>query len=189
MLNRVINILNGRILHWGNTNNVYIKLLIERAKHFPPKTEILLTQFSLASYLMSEELLGPDKGKNRIIKKDSKKVTAEQFKSLHNLHIWSFIALFCLQNSRYRKNILEVGKEFIDINKNEIEMIRLILSFKSMDNIDISQCTFTLFKKVCLILEYESKNSLQESLSFSPMLLILYSRAMKTCKVEWGISE
>ncbi len=184
-LNKLKNIISGTILHWVNANNDYVKYLTERANCFPPKIETLLVQFSLSSYLLSEELLGPDKGGNKIIKKDPKLVTAAQFKSLHNLQIWFFLALFSLQHPDYRKNILKAGKEFIDINEVEKEMVFLVLGFKSMDNFDVGQSAFTLYKKICLILKYNSVDSLSESLSYTHMVVELYYKAMRSCKIEW----
>jgi hypothetical protein len=96
--------------------------------------------------------VGPNQGSKRIVKIDPKKITADQFRSLHHLNIWTFMALFGHQNPQLRDSFFAACKDFIGIQENEKRIAQYVLQ---MEEIDVGKICSTLFTEMAAILKYE----------------------------------
>ena len=180
MITWLSNVVTGRFRHWNDANNTHISALFERSKEFPPAIESLLTQFTIASYIVVDSLFGPDKGNKRIIKIDSKNITAEQFRSLHNLNIWTFVALFGLQNPQIRDSVFAACEDFIGVGENERRMIQ---SVSEMEEIDVGRVCSTLYPQITKTLGIQGEGVL-DCFMLSPLISTAYSGAMDRYKIE-----
>jgi len=178
MITWLLNVLTGRICHWNDANNSYLSALVDRAKQFPPAIEPLFTQFTFASYIVVDSLVGPNKESKRIIKKDLKSITAEQFRALHNLNIWTFVALFGLQNPSFRDACFAACKDFIGIQENEKKMVQRVLE---MEKTDVGQICSTLFPEITKVLEYQDEG-FTDWIMVTPAFTMGYSQAMEAYK-------
>lgn len=178
MITWLSNVFTGRFRHWNEANNSYVSALVERAKQFPPAIEPLFTELTAASYVVVDSLVGPDKGSKRIIKKDPKDITAEQFRSLHNLNIWTFVALFGLQNPQFRDSFFAACKDFIGIQENEKRMAHHVLE---MHEIDVGKICSTLFPEITKILGHQDEGFL-DWFMLTPSFSIAYSQALEAYK-------
>lgn len=182
MITWISNVVTGRYQHWNDTNNTYISFLLERSKEFPPAIEPLFTQFTLSSYTVVDFLVGPDKGSKRIIKIDPKTITSEQFRLLHNLNIWTFVALFGRQNPQLRDSFYAACRDFIGLE--EVENGRsLTQTAIEMEEIDISKVCLTLYPEITCILKIRSK-SIFDELMLTPLFTAVYSGAVEAYKKE-----
>ena len=178
MITWLSNILSGRYRHWNKANNIYLNTLVARAKQFPPAIAPLFFQFTAASSIVVDLLVGPDQGSKKIIKKDPKEITAEQFWSLHHLNIWTFVAVFGRQNPQFRDPLFMASEDFVGIQENEKRIAQFVLQ---MEGIDAGKICSTLFLEIAKILEYESEGFLDWYM-LTPCFSIGYSHAMKKYK-------
>jgi hypothetical protein len=172
------NVISGRFRHWNDTNNAYVSALVERAQQFPPAIEPLFIQLTAASYVVVDSLVGPDQGRKRIIKKDSKQITAEQFRSLHHLNIWTFMALFGYQNPQFRDSFFAACKDFIGIQENEKRVAQAVLQ---MEKLDVATICSALFPEITRVLDYEG-GSILDWLLLTPSFSLAYSQAVEAYK-------
>ena len=178
MINWISNVLSGRYRHWNDENNTYVNDLVERAKQFPPAIKPLFTNFTMASYGVVESLIGPDQGRHKIIKKDSKKINGQQFQSLHHLNIWAFISIFCHQNPKFRDSFFTACQDFIGMQENERELTEKVLG---MEELDVGEVCSILFPRVSKILEYES-GDLLDWYKLTPYFSSAYTQALEAYK-------
>lgn len=176
MITWLSNVITGRFQHWNEANNTYISVLYARTKQFPPAIEPLLFHFIVGSLVLVEWLVGPDKGRKRIIKKDANTISAQQFQSLHNLNIWTFMALFGHQNPEFHDSFFAACEDFIGIHENEALLLKLILQMKQIDAVELYSAQFA---EVSKILDYRNDMDPRELYAFSCLAATAYSDAIQ----------
>lgn len=180
MITWLAGIVTGRARHWREANTAYINVLVEVSKEFPPAIAPLFKEFTIASYIIVKRLVMSNGGTEQIIKIDLKNISPEQFQSLHNLNIWTFLALFSHQNPQYRDSFFAACNDFIGIRENESRMVQFV---SNMDDIDVGNICATLYSEISKILRIKS-DGLVDWLMLTPTFSYAYSDAMESYKRE-----
>jgi hypothetical protein len=164
MISKAISILTGRTQHWAKYNNSHVSMLLRNAESLHPTIKPPLLQFIASSHFIINELIGPTKGDNRIIKKELKSITSSEFRDLHGITIWTLISVFNRQTCRAKDlSALMILStiNLIGLNEQEKFISKLI---SSEPNIDISLICNELFNEYSRILHCDSENSICDSL-------------------------
>lgn len=183
MLNKLSNILTGRNRHWQVANKSYTDALWERSQNFPPAIASLLKNFTGASYFLVEELLGPEQGSKRLIKIDPLEITSDQFQSIHNLNIWSFVSLFCNLNPLHKDSIILACVTFIGLRENERQMAYDFDLMGVAEPTDIGQVCSRLHKELMNVLGIQNPGLLDWYL-MTPTYSYVFKRALEIHKQD-----
>lgn len=178
MITWLSNVVTGRFKHWNEANTSYVTELVERAKAFPPAIAPLFVQFTAASHAVIDSLLGPDKGRKRIIKIDPLRIKPEQFQALHHLNLWTFVALFVQQNPQFRDSFFAACEDYVGIQDREKRITQFVLEMKSMD---IGKLCSQLFPEIAAIIHYQGEH-FPNWVLLTPLVATAYSEAMEAYK-------
>lgn len=165
MITWLWNVISGRLKHWNEANNAYVSDLLERAKAFPPAIEALFVQFTAASYIVVDSLVGPSRGGRRIIKKDCRTISRTQYAALHHLNLWAFVASFGVLNPQFRESIFAACRDFVGITDPETKVVQKILRYEKLD---VGKICSDLWPEITDILGYRSDGVLEWFLLVPP---------------------
>jgi len=134
------NVVTGRIAHWNDTNKQIVTDLWERAEQFPEPAKLIFLKFIGSSMYLVEELLGPHKGRKRLIRKDLRRVSRRQFADLYAILLESHVGMYLHVNRPSLSDLSEYLKGALVIltgrNPDKSRMIQLI---DGLDEFDLMQ--------------------------------------------------
>ncbi len=172
----IYNIFTGGFYHWNTANTDYVVELVNRAKTLSTTHRTLLIQFAYGSNLLADSLLGPTKGRSRIIKISHRRVSHEQFRALHRLNIWTFAALFGYQNSMLREQVYYACEDLVGITDCEKGIVEQI---QRMEKLDVTVISPLLFSEVSRILNY-SNDGVAPWIAITAPFTVAYTGAVKS---------
>ncbi len=166
--------------HWPSANYAHVAQLAERTKSFPPTIRILFFQFVAGSCSIVDTLLSPAKGRHRIIKKDAREITTEQFQELHHLLIWALLGLFLHLNPQYRGPMTAACFDFIGNAPRSQRMFDWVIQLKKFD---VGAICAVLWPEILDVLHEKQEDELQWVL-LTPFLSGAFTRAVGNFKNE-----
>ena len=92
------NVITGRFAHWNDANNQTIAEMWERSEQFPEHIKIPIQDFIVCCTSLMDVLLGPDKGRQRLIRKDPLRITRQQFARIHAIMLEAWSGIFLQAN-------------------------------------------------------------------------------------------
>ena len=170
MLTWIGNVITGRFRHWNNTNNAQFTKLWERCAHLSPAMQIVFEEFLLASLSLVDLLLGPDKGRARLLRIDSLNVAQEQFVRLHCVQIAFVAGQYAALNKSMRSYIEDALKAVTASDAASLEIFR---SQAEMP-INLNQSVPALWKYVVMITDSPVEQQDEVSLLTSYPYTVLF---------------
>lgn len=179
ILTYIGNVLTGRFAHWNDANNQTIADLWERSNGFPDSLKIPFQDFIVSSSSLMDVLLGPDKGRKRLIKKDPLRITRQQFSRMHAVILESLAGMFIQINPSFS----ESGKGALAIltgsNPDRSRMIQLI---EGMDRPDVMTTGCAAWEEIIMIAESPQDTAALDAYPFAILLGSLGVESFKEIK-------
>jgi len=188
------NVVTGRFAHWNDANNQTIAEMWERSQHFPEHIKIPFQDFIICCTLLMDDLLGPDKGRQRLIKKDPLRITRQQFVRIQAIMLEAFSGMFLQLNPSFSDSFK--GALAILTGRNP-DQSRIILLTERTDEPDLIAISCAAWEEVVAIAESSQGTTALDAYPFTILLgtlaaqsfeevnrkLICYSRSL-TCNAN-----
>jgi len=152
MIKFLSNFITGNDRHWKKEYLTYVDSLQYKAcAHRSP----LFMHFNLSSVVIVSYVLGYGSHRStqhlKIIHKDLKSISLEQFQSLHNLNVWMLIATCAILNPQSRDQLFQDGEKYLGIKENEI---RIVEEIANLQEHNIPQIAMIVCPEIARILNY-----------------------------------
>lgn len=178
------NVITGRFAHWNDANNNTIAEMWERSEQFPEHIKIPFQDFIVCCTSLMDVLLGPDKGRQRLIRTDLLKVTRQQFARIHAIMLEAFSGMF-----------LQVNPSFSDSFKGTLAILtgrnpdqsRIIQLTEDTDEPDVMAIGSAVWEEVVAIAESSQGTTALDAYPFATLLGSLAAQSFKDVRNKLAV--
>ena len=161
------NVITGRLAHWNDANNRSIADLWERCAEFPDGLRIPLQNFVVSSASLMDALLGPHKGRDRLIKKDPLRITQRQFTQMHELILESLAGMFAQINPSLSESFKRAIAVLTGRSPNDL---RIFQHIQGMEQLNLYAVGSAVWKEIVSIAESPQGTTISDTWQFAMLL-------------------
>ncbi len=173
------NVVTRRFVHWNDANNQTIAELWERSNRFPEPIKILFQDFIVSCTSLMEVLLGPDKGRQRLIKKDPLRITRQQFARLHAIVLESLAGMFLQLNPSFSESFKRALAILTGGNPDQSRIIQLT---EAMDEPDVMAIGCAAWEEIIMAAESSQGTTALDAYPFATLLGSIGVQSFKEIK-------
>ena len=173
------NIVTGRFAHWNDANNKTIAEMWQRSEQFPEQIKIPFQDFIVCCTSLMDVLLGPDKGRQRLIKKDPLQITQQQFARIHAIMLEVFSGMFLQVNPSLSKSFK--GALAI-LTGRKPDQSRIIQLTEEMDQPDVMAIGCAAWEEIVAIAESSQGTTALDAYPFATLLGSVAAQSFKDVK-------
>jgi hypothetical protein len=176
ILTYIGNVVTGRFAHWNSANNDTIVDLWERCNEFPEAIKIAFQEFIASSSSLMDVLLGPDRGRKRLVNKDPLRITRKQFARMHAVILECLAGVFIKLNPYCSESFKGALAILTGRNPDRSRIIQLI---DGMDKPDLMTIGCAAWEKIIAIAESPQDTDALGAYPFAALLGSLGARSFK----------
>lgn len=175
------NVVTRRFAHWKDANNQTIAELWERASRFPEPIKIPFQDFIVSCTSLMDALLGPHKGRQRLIKKDSLRITRQQFARMHAVMLESLAGMFLQLNPSFSESFKGALAILTGQNPDQSRIIQLT---EAMDEPDVMAIGCAAWEEIIMIAESVQGTTALDAYPFVKLLGTLGVESFKQIRAK-----
>jgi hypothetical protein len=137
VLNYIGNVISGRLVHWNDENKRLIAELWERSNEFPEPIKSAFQDFIVTCSSLMDILLGPNRGHQRLIKKDPLQITRPQYARIQAITLECLVGMFLQLNPSVADSFKEALQILTGRDLDQSSTFQLTQSMKEPDVMDI----------------------------------------------------